>query len=1111
MDAVALLDVEMVQFAIDTNGTTSVWRNNVLDKDWTFFGWVMLHEWALGLREVVSFQGDTRSFTLLSERAEPLPFAARGLEVLTPTATYVYYVVLTTTSWLLFVALLTLLYFARSGHRHKNVLALWHLNCVAGPVWLGRPILLLRAAVATTVLSTARILFESQPLGRFVFAPRDLGAVVVLAGEATWGTIVVADVLLVLPSAPIWSGPLSTALVWSTLVLLEVLSPIRLTATLHRECSRVNVLSYLRLSYVNLANDFWWATFNTTGTQTFIANWFNRHVQVTPVLSSTRLDTMAFADMTSYASNSMPRVVFSPLYAHRVQYETGETLPRVIQGLRSMDGCDAPWIATAYCLLDLERRVEMAVTSARQERCALKQTRNAAVYLEALLRNVQWDRFHSCWGTAFETGIAMDAVSLLPNGHRWLASLPLNARSVQSEVDLWTKEYDLALYLPQWQNYKELGLTDVFSVENAFGIRYDLTLQSTQATYRLAAATSRKMYWSFASDLDAITGNSSGLAGLSLLRSSPRFAFQNLSATAVYTRNGSVLQAPLRAAYVVFESHIGPFGSVDLYHVAPPQSLLTLQRDVREALAVALTTTSSSSSSAFPTQESYKALVLLNSLSPVPLSLDRATYRCAGGNPFCNDLAFDSNFTNGMSQFTGVHATCNTAFNEWIFVSSAQAIFAVLSSGLTANTIPMACAPEAIAPADCVASLRSVHAFTSTYLPSTSRDRAHDVERDVLSLHVGTMQYAQHVPTQSLTLFFEPLFESLDMHYMSWALAYDWAVGTREALVVTGDVDSLTILTAQSKPATFSASAIELPLNAAHYVRGFCQYISLVLVVLAIVISLYTVSTMGASEGWNLLEINRVGGMVWIGRPLLLVRSVSALCILSTATLELVAYGDATVLVTSRSDVAAPMAFLTRVLAASELGWLVYIYNDIAMVITRQYSASYTIKAALLCMLLAVLLSVLSPVVHSVTIDRDCVFVSMDLLMECHSGVVTIGSFTRLVTLSVTAVGVSTAMFVLDRARFRLPPPLERDSYLLTSGARYLFEKERWVVNGIYYLDYASAALSGLLVLPYKKTRYIFDIKTWRVIVLTDDEVARVTNDGENVSHRLQHTLPLIK
>ncbi|EQC33225.1 hypothetical protein SDRG_09209 [Saprolegnia diclina VS20] len=1269
-DAVALLQVEIIQFAIDTNGATSVSRNYLLDRDWTFFGWVMLHEWALGFREVVSFQGDVRALTLLSERVEPQPFAASALEVPTPTATYLHYVVLATTSWLLFVTLLTLLYFACSDE-HTNVLALRHLYRVAGPVWLGRPILLLRAAAATTVLSTACIRFESQPLGRFEFAPRDLWTVIVLAGEAAWGTIVVSDVLLVLPSAPTWSGPLSTGLVWTAIVLFEVLSPIRMTATLHRECSRVNVnaqlscsggnvvigsatrawliaaitvgtvvtcnglarvvsnhrsrviaqppvdvawplaaaaaallapvgdiwsidavtactsglvrlrlgtthivfdiklwvvfvapsdvgpplpvvcpphvdlnalspvvvkrgsllrsklmvivglvyvvgtagssLSYLRLSSVNLANDFWWATFNTTGTHTFIANWFNRNVQVTPALSQMRLDTMAFADMTSYASTSMPLVAFSPLYAHRVQYETGETLPLVIQGLRSLDACDAPWIATAYCWLDLDRHVEMAMTSARQARCAVKHPRNAAVYLEALLRNVQWDRFLSCWGPSFERGIAVDAVSLLPDGHRWLTSLPLsNDRSVPSEVDLWTKGYDLAFYLPQWQNYKDLGLTDVFSVENAFGLFYDLTLQSTRATSRLAAATSRKMYWSFASDLYAVNDNSSGLVGFSLLRSSPRFAFQNLSATAVYTQNGSVLQAPLSAAYVVFESCIGPFGSVDLYHIAPPQSLLTLQRDIGEALAIALTTPDSMSA-AFPAQESYTTLVLLNSLSPVPLSLDRTLYRCAGGNLFCNDLAFNFNLTNGMSQFTGVHATCNTAFNEWIFVSVAQAVFAVLSSGLETDTIPMACAPEVIAPVECQASLRSVHAFTSTYLPSTFRDRAKTVERDVVSLGVGIMQYAQHVPTHALSLFFEPLFASLDMHYMSWALAHDWAVGIREALVVTGDVASLAILTAQSKPATFSASAIELPLNTATYVRGFCQYISVVLVVLAIVISFYTVSTMGSGEGWNLLEINRVGGMVWIGRPLLLVRSISALCILSTATLELVSRGDATILATSRSDVAAPIAFLTSVLAASELGWLVYIFNDVAMVITRQYTASYTIKAALLCMLLAILLSVLSPIAHSVTIDRVCVFVALDFTMQCHSGVVTIGSRTRLVTLSVIAVGVSTAMFALDRARCRLPLPLEKDSYLLSSGAKYLFEKEGWVVHGIYCLDYASAALSGLLVLRYRNVRYIFDIKTWRLLVLTDDEVARVIKDGANVLQHYQHTLPLIK
>ncbi|KDO19910.1 hypothetical protein SPRG_22344 [Saprolegnia parasitica CBS 223.65] len=778
--------------------------------------------------------------------------------------------------------------------------------------------------------------------------------------------------------------------------------------------------------------------------------------------AATRLDVPAFADLTDYATpNTL--ISYARVYARRIQYESGSDLPMMIQGLRTMDACQAPWIATSYCWLDLDRHIEMANSLARQNRCNAQYRTNGAVYLESILRNVDWPTFESCWGTSFEIGVARDVPSLKPNGAAWLTSLTtLDRLSVVGEANFW-HSMGLLTYTTQWQNFKALGLRDVFSIENAFGLRYDMTLQSNNGSYHIPMSTSWKTYWTFASDLWAISTNGSGIAGKSLLRQSPHFAFANASLASILTRN-ITLQAPLDDVLSEFHHRLGPFGAVDLYHVSFPASLAQLQRDIRSELSTLL---SSSKSNAM--QDDYASLVLMYSMSPVPRVLDRSTYLCAGGSLFCGQIPSNFNFSIGLSLFTGVDTMCYTSFNEWVFVNQMQAVFSVVASGIAldpTNLIPLACAAEVIAPAQCLAFLASVSNFVSTYFPTSSlqayRSRATFVEADVIATSVAH-----------------------------------------------GDVHSVAMLSTQSPMSRFAASSIEMPLNVATYLRGLCQYVSFVLAAIALVAGFYTLANGCTSEGYNLFEVNRVGGLTWIGRPLLLVRSVTALCILSTATLQLHKNGITTQMIASREDVSSVANYVIKILAASELGWLVYIFDDVCMAWTRQYSASYTAKTATTAWLVAVGLSFTSPVSHSATIQRSCEIVEMDFEMVCHSGVVAIGSVDRFQLLVGIAVGGSILMYVLDRAWHVLPPLNERDSCLVSCSAKYLFERRGWVYDRVYYLDFASAALTGLLVCTFQGDYYVFDIKTWRMLVIRRSDIQAAMTLHPS-AHHLARALPLL-
>ncbi|KDO16600.1 hypothetical protein SPRG_17889 [Saprolegnia parasitica CBS 223.65] len=623
------------------------------------------------------------------------------------------------------------------------------------------------------------------------------------------------------------------------------------------------------------------------------------------------------------------------------------------------------------------------------------------------------------------------------------------------------------------------------------------------------------MYWNLASDFWALATNDSGVTGKSLLRSSARFAFANTSMLDGYYRNGS-MSAPLDPAYHVFQSHLGAFGSVDLRHVPCPASLATLVRDVHEALRSVLANTTDIHGS-YTAQTAYLELVTMQGLVAVPSSLDASSQFSAGSNLLCHAPLSSFNLSSGLPSYFGVAVGCNVVFGEWVYVMKDQILFALLASGIAlAPTlhIPSTCKVEAVSPSDCRAMLTSISAFLHTYFApaylQALRAQAQRVQGDVNALSVDLATYLQDASTSEISLFHQRILDDADvpMQLTGWTNLYDWVLGFREVVAFEADNASLTVMSTAYTSTTFAASAAEVPINVATYLRVFCQYISLLLLVLSLVAMSYTVQNRFTSEGFNLFEVNRVGGMVWIGRPMLFLRSVTALCILSTATLQLQLAGKATTLDPARQDVSPFLAICTKVLAAGELGWLVYIADDICMVITQQYTASYTFKSALLAWAIAAMLSLIAPVTHSVDLELRCAVDVTDYQAVCSSGHVVIGSLSRLLLLVAIALGSSVSMYLHDRLRYTLPPPTEKPSYLLSCGAKYLFEKTGWVHDCVYHVDVASAALTGLLTWRKDDVIYVFDVKTWRVYTI---HTTASMQKGTQRELRLHGALPLVE
>ena len=404
---------------------------------------------------------------------------------------------------------------------------------------------------------------------------------------------------------------------------------------------------------------------------------------------------------------------------------------------------------------------------------------------------------------------------------------------------------------------------------------------------------------------------------------------------------------------------------------------------------------------------------------------------------------------------------------EWLYPTKNQALVASIASGValaSESNMQLVCRTETLDPNGCVYFVTNVAALASTLFSAESLAayRREAIELEANDMRVGFTQFLYQREDATFKLFFQKLFGEPGMHFASWTMVYDWAVDTREVLAFDGDIASFAVISTTSHVVSMAANTIEMPLNVVLFLRTLCQYVSGVLAGIALVAIGYTLLNAFTTEGRNLFLLNRVAGAVWIGRPLLCVRSLTALCILSTATLQLQRTDFVTTATTSRQDVSRTLLTFSKVLAASELGWLVYMLEDVFMIYTREYATRYTTKTALLTWLVATVLSFASPVEHSVRLQPSCTIVEMDFSLACQNGDVAIGSRRRLLVLVAIAIGISSAFFAIARlvgARARVVDAYE--SHLTSCGAKYLFESTYWVHDHVLHLDYASPRSRG--------------------------------------------------
>ncbi|RHZ41462.1 hypothetical protein DYB26_010098, partial [Aphanomyces astaci] len=732
---------------------------------------------------------------------------------------------------------------------------------------------------------------------------------------------------------------------------------------------------YFQVAQVNLANDLYWATFNMSGMHVFMSNWLNDELYLGVRQTETAMDVEYINQDGSFDQDSS-RIMSPSNFGQMLLYTELNAIQDAIVGLRASDACEVPWISTQYCFVDFDQRWELANTAARQQRCR-RMTSNGAVFLESVWRNIDCREFARCWGHAIDAAIVND-LKQSTAGQDWLNVVFADEKpSVSTEIAFW-KAHGVSHFTTQWQNYKTIGLVNNYAVTNVYGISYPFTLQNEYSRFRFESETTFKMYWAFASDLAAVSNNASAIAGHSLIRSSPRFAFANTSMQSLLMENGTV-SSPLPNAYRLLESELGSFGSVDVTYVPCPSILKGVARQVFTTLRQSLAQSDAAQVAYFNLPSG------LNLMNPVPRQWIDLNFYSMSGSILCPE-AQPSPVGTGLQGFVAWHRQCSfTPMYAAVAFDQQNALLAALLSQLPLRNTPeflaSICRHDGTGNPLCVKYFASIIAFIDTYIHN--RIDKHVVASmvaqaidAVVALNVEFVQYGVLDEASPLTLYRSLVFNPSDesFKFFSWVFLVDWVVGYREVVSFEGDVENITLLTEYQPFVKDHVSMVQFPVNLASYLRTVVLYVTSTMIFLAVLLLVYIALSHGHVDVMNLFKLQRVGAIVWVGRPLLFVRSLTAIGVLSTASLELHFSGYITFFTSAQ------VPWYMTILAANEITWLVAIVNDMALVLTQEYTAHYATGNTMLVWLFTATLSIAIPTSHAMVVDKQCQVAAMDSL-----------------------------------------------------------------------------------------------------------------------------------
>ncbi|KAF0705253.1 hypothetical protein As57867_007063, partial [Aphanomyces stellatus] len=527
---------------------------------------------------------------------------------------------------------------------------------------------------------------------------------------------------------------------------------------------------------------------------------------------------------------------------------------------------------------------------------------------------------------------------------------------------------------------------------------------------------------------------------------------------------------------------IGPFGSIDMYSVSPPASLRNLVASFQGFVT----------SMAQSNQALGNAMTAIPSLNADPVAplWTQAPYLYKGGDPTCVTRIGKPYVQSSFA----VDVTCSNQDRHTILLGKFNALFALVASSSAPSTdvnIAAVCDMCPTLRAPCVAVMAPAAAALAIMKKDNAAavdtiiDQVKSARDDITAIGVGTLQFAVNTNSGNDTLLTQRLLstEPALWDVIGWVYLFEWATGVREVISFEGNVNIFPLVSNKYVPVINKAREVEVPRSACQYLWVASVIVSVVLFVVAILSTLYAGLARFRIVGRNLFQINRIVGAVWLGRPLLLLRGMTALVLFSTSPLSFDVKDGFT------QFNFAPRSFFDSMVVSGEAMWISYVLNDFVLVLNFNSNADFAPVSTALCWIIHVVLDVASPPRITATIDRQCTTNYLDKLLTCTSGSIQLGSVPRALTLVLVHLGCTTFSFVGMKIwrsfRRSSKSSSASDGHLLLSATALAFLRQDVLADGTRVVDRSALAMSGVLTFG----PYMFDVKLWLVVV--DPEAAR--------------------
>ncbi|CAK4407173.1 unnamed protein product, partial [Aphanomyces euteiches] len=479
-------------------------------------------------------------------------------------------------------------------------------------------------------------------------------------------------------------------------------------------------------------------------------------------------------------------------------------------------------VITQYCWLDWHRRWEVAHTDLRQKRCYARYINNGAAYWETSLRLIDWNAYMAGAFGLPFNTTMGNALRKTEDGRQWLTTTPYAFVSVDAEVAQW-EQANLTRFQFHITNGNMWGVHESFTIGNAFGKTQTISIKRMPYVARGALWTTIYMY----------------LANPATYACVPCDPAWNPNPASCKPDFEMFLALPNTPCFQLVRSNIGALNSIDLYYVRPPTSLTLLYTTFRNLVAELV-----------QSDDTFAAVMgAIPSLpiDPVPPSWLQPSFMYMGGDPTCTQRQPTTFVQSSFSFFV----SCSTSDRQKILLNPLNALFALWVTSLSSVSKVCDVCPTQNSSCSAVmgAASQAAKLLIKAYPPTTSSYNLLilGAYNDVIALGVRTVQLAINTSDLSNRFLRQPVlggeFAAVWDLY-GWIYMYEWAETSREVLSFEGDANVLLLISN--------------------------KYDSIV----------------NQAQGRNLFQFNRVVGPVWLGRPLLLVRGMTAIVLLSTSPMN---------------------------------------------------------------------------------------------------------------------------------------------------------------------------------------------------------------------------------